>query len=243
MSEEAKTEIVKPQVFLGIPNRGELCSRILPPVMQASKLGQVKTIKLHISSLLNHAFNMLYAEALNKRKAEGITHFCLLHSDIVPEDLWWMDILLEEKARVGADIISVVMPLKGRSGVTSCGVYDNGRIRRFTMTEINTKLPKTFDAQAAGIEGKILLANTGILLFDVTKPWSEDICFTCQDQMARKPDGTFEARVFSEDWNFSHWAATRGLKVFNTSLIKASHVGNYDYRNSEVWGIETEEPK
>src|SRR5215471_7821754 len=54
------------------------------------------------SSLLATNCNILWCTALNYRATKPLQWFAMLHSDVVPED-WWVDILIAEAERHGAD--------------------------------------------------------------------------------------------------------------------------------------------
>lgn len=224
------------KVFVGIPNRGVVVASMVRTILNACEENDPLKIEYkEIScSIHTYSFNLLYANALNMRKTHGVTHFCLHHSDIRPEN-YWLTKLMAEKERVKADVISVVAPIKDKEGVTSCGLYNNGKLHRFTMDQIVNELPPTFDAEASGHPDKILLLNTGLMLFDIREPWAEQVFFSCQDNITKNKEGEFQASCFPEDWNFSLWAHNKGLKTFNTSAVKLDHVGDHNYSNDEIW--------
>jgi len=104
----------------------------------------------------------------------NITHFIMLHNDVVPES-GWIDILMEEILACGADLLSVAMPIKDLKGLTSTAIDsldDPYEVeRRITMTELY-RLPPTFGIKdIPGYGDRRLLANTGCFVMDVTKPW------------------------------------------------------------------------
>lgn len=195
-------------------------------------------------SLLNLNFNRLWANALNCRAESGVTRFAMLHDDITP-DLDWCDTLLEELDDTGADVLSVVIPLKDKRGLTSTGIRNaiTGDIRRLTMREVH-RLPETFglaDALAAGINtggDETFLVNTGMWVARLDRPWAETFPgFRSIDQIRRNGAGRWEAVSLPEDWCFSAWAALLGLKVLATRKAAAIHHGaDGDYRNDEPWG-------
>lgn len=124
-------------------------------------------------SLLANSFNRFWAHALTL-KANGldITHFAMLHDDIVPQD-GWLDVLMAEIIKHKADVVSALVPIKDWMGLTSSAIdHDDGFgvIRRITMTEAYN-LPETFDAEDCGYPKGKLLANTGCWVCDFTKPW------------------------------------------------------------------------
>ncbi len=232
----------RPVVFLALPNRpGEaFAAGILSPLFHTGTRHQVYDIRAQSASLLPLNFNNLWCQALNERPA--MTHFCMMHSDVCPED-GWLDILLDEQRKSGADILSVVIPIKDERGLTSTGVMDwrTRQMRHLTVREA-LKLPPTFDAAEAGYPGQCLLMNTGLWVCDFTRPWVEQMYFRFEDRIVRRPDGRFEAQAVSEDWLFSIDAARMGLKVFATTAVKVKHQGNFQFPNFAPWGsLETDD--
>ena len=185
-------------------------------------------------SLLGYAFNFLWADALNSRKTHGITHFLMIHADIVPiAGQAWLKTLLEEMEVMGADILSVVAPIKNTDGLTSTGIrfgapFHPWMVKRYTMKEI-FELPETFTHPQ-------LVVNTGMMLVDIRKPWVEKIFFHIKDDMIRHEDGNFEPIVFPEDWNFSEEAKALGAKVFATRKVRIEHHGAQIFPNDAPWG-------
>src|SRR5437870_12807136 len=57
-------------------------------------------------SFLARAFNQLWCLALNARGARKLTHFCMVHEDVAPGG-YYVDIMLKEMRRYGADLVSV----------------------------------------------------------------------------------------------------------------------------------------
>src|SRR5215469_17754996 len=57
-------------------------------------------------SLLASCFNKAWCAALNlQREGEDITHFAMLHDDVVPED-GWLEQLLKDMKESDADLVS-----------------------------------------------------------------------------------------------------------------------------------------
>jgi hypothetical protein len=202
------------------------------------------------TSLLANGFNQLWCIALNNRHM--LSHFLMLHSDIVPTDAGFVKILLDEMEQVGADVLSAVVPLKSETGITSTAIIPDlawahalsetvsGR-RRLTMQELE-RMPQTFDAAmvAEGLEmdgaEPALLVNTGMLLVDLRKPWVERVHFTINDALWQRADGKFVCDVEPEDWFFSSRAAEEGARVWATRKVKVEHVGSKGYSNQGAWG-------
>lgn len=226
----------EPKVFLAAPHYGEVSAAMSASVITASKQ-TFPLLNFNPASLLAHNFNRLFCTALNERQEQGFTHFAMLHADVAP-DPGWLDVLLAEMQRVGADILSAIVPIKDTRGLTSTGWYDPDKddLTRFTMREV-MRLPQTFDAAGAGKPGKYLMINTGCWICDFTKPWVEEFPgFQILDAIKKNAEGKSVAHVFPEDWNFSRWAAKKGLKVFATRAVKLSHYGNFAFRNDSAWG-------
>jgi hypothetical protein len=217
-------------VFLAVPHYDQLAPQSLEGLILATAQHKY-SINTEGGSLLALMFNKLWCRALNQRKS-GVTHFAMHHSDIaVPAG--WLDTLLEEKERVGADVLSAVIPIKDLRGLTSTGWMDTqtGRITRLTMKEVY-ELPESFDARP----GQWLMVNTGLWVCDLRAPWVEDVCFSIVDAIGHDAEGNFWPRCIPEDWNFSRWCAREGLRVFATRRVPVTHYGTSGYTNSRPWG-------
>lgn len=186
-------------------------------------------------SLLAMGFNRLWARALEQRKTVGITHFLLLHADVVPLDPDWLEQLYREMVTHQAKVLSAVVPLKDDRGLTSTATGGAGPFRRFSMTDVMA-LPETFTRPD-------LLVNTGLLLVDLREEWVERICFTIRDSITKHADGTFTARCEPEDWDFSLQARQLGVPVWATRKIKLHHLGTFAYPNYRAWGTVAQDPE
>lgn len=190
-------------------------------------------------SLLAHVFNVLWAQMLLVKPQTDPDYFAMLHSDVVPE-AGWVDTLVDELRRTGADLVSVVLPIKNLQGVTSTAIDDPEDewtpLRRLTTTEVQ-RLPETFSAADCGYPGRALLVNTGCWVCDLHRPWVEEFPgFEIRDKIRRRPDGAPQAVCVPEDWNFSRWLHARGAKVLATRKVRAEHVGTHAFANDSVWG-------
>lgn len=223
-----------PTVFVGLPTRTTMTWGTMMATHNMGKRFRLQEMKLQSTSLLTLCFNRLWCDALNSTPRPDV--FCMLHDDIRPE-YGWLDVLLTEMDKYGADVMSAVMPIKDERGLTSTAIYNpaNHMMRRLTMRE-TTALPATFDAAMAGYPGCHLLINTGCWVCRFDAPWVEEVCFTMRDTLTRESDGQFRTTCFSEDWMFSLWAAKRGLKAMATSAVKAHHTGTFNYPNFVPWG-------
>jgi len=151
------------------------------------------------STLLNHSFNRCWAAALNARDRGRATHFAMIHDDVCPNGVWVAE-FLEILAERDADIVSAIVPIKDERGLTSTAVCygDPWTVRRITVKE-SLELPETFGSEDVG--GR-LLANTGLWMCDLRKPWCDNITFNSLERI-RVRDGKKEPQVVPEDWLFS----------------------------------------
>lgn len=226
------------RIFLATPTRGAIYHGTHAALYRATRRPDINAQSFS-SSLLTMAFNSLWCTALNARP---IDYFAMIHDDIVPSGDWWLDRMIDELRRSGADVLSVVMPIKDERGLTSTSFMapSTGKMRRLTMRQA-AKLPPTFDAALAGHPGKMLLPNTGLWVCDFTKPWVEKICFTVRDRNF-KDGGAWVTQCFSEDWDFGVQCAALGLRVCVTRAIEAVHIGEFKYPNFQGWGsLETDD--
>ena len=225
----------KATIYMGIPtylNRLENVGAMFS-VIHGSKDNYVGHSS--ISSSANClGFNKLWIEALNQRPK--FTHFLMLHSDIVPMGEHWIDKLVALMEKTGADVLSVVSPIKDEKGFTSTAldepvgtqISQRWRVRRLTMHEV-FKRPPTWT------EPKLLI-NTGVMLVDIRKPWVDKIHFHFDDDIIVDAKGRKRAVCFPEDWNFSRDARNLGASLWATREIPIQHFGPSAYMNTEPWG-------
>src|ERR1051325_974521 len=169
------------------------------------------------ASLLTFNFNCCWADALNLRDEGKVDHFLMIHSDVRPVEKTWLDDLIAEKEKFGADVMSVIIPLKSQEGWTSTALDTHKwSPTRFTMRQV-LKMSETWTAVT-------LLFNTGLMLVDMRKPWVEQICFTVNDRIEKR-NGKWIADVESEDWNFSRQCRALGVKAYVTRKVAVDHFG------------------
>lgn len=242
-----RTEGPKPLVFLGLPSYdGRVCVGTANAFALLPTLGACEVVRAQVnSSLLTKAFNNLWCAALNAR-AQGVTHFAMIHADIVPAEPGWLDTLLAELTRLGADVVSAVSPIKSDLGLTSTAVAldlgDPWLCRRLTMREVYD-LPETFGA--ADVGGPLLL-NTALWVCDLRRPfWDEvendattgKLCFDFRNRIVRDPEtGAWHAETVSEDWLFSQELNRRGAKLYATRKVVLGHEGSAEYSTGRAWG-------
>jgi hypothetical protein len=208
------------------------------------------------SSLLTWNCNNLWYMALNAREKYHLTWFAMLHSDITPED-FWLDKMIEIAEEQGADLLSVVSPIKDGRRLTSTALsnkFNPDDITHITLDNINcplstrhdpngnrpfvTQMPETFDVHDAvkalqyeAVEGEVrLLVNTGCMICRIDKPWAEKISFRMTDYF-KNNNGLRSALIMSEDWHFSAYVHWEGGKVMATSAIRLKHTGIADFYN------------
>jgi hypothetical protein len=193
---------------------------------------------------LAHNFNMCLCYALNHRVDRGFNRWAMLHSDIVPEP-WWLDTLADEQDRVGADVMSAVVPIKDNRGFTSSGVgnLETWDVKRFTMTDVH-KGRETFNLEDVPHgRGSYLAANVGCMLCKFDGHWEEKFAerggFRVLTTIRKYPEG-YRATFYPDDWDFSRWCHLNGLSVWCTRKVRLSHRGEIDYSNTFAWGEETD---
>ena len=237
---------VPAKVFIAAP--GSTFSFGVLSGLQQGSLGAHATT-VHNSGNGWDDFDGLWADAMNAAERGEATHFAMLHSDVNPAP-GWVDLLLAELQQREADLVSAVVPIKDRRGVTSCGIGDFGNpwspFRRFTMGEIMS-LPETFglaETPYAGDPEKYLLHNTGCWACDLRRPIFSAVdetgalrCnFGFPRRIARNENGLWVKLRESEDWYFSRQIALLGARSFLTRKPKLVHRGVVDFPNSEPWG-------
>lgn len=224
--------------FIALPHYGALEPNALPAIMHASMRPDVAVNwRLNCASLLAHNNNRLTADFLNERHERGFTHFAMMHADQAPPP-GWLDVLLDEMERVGADVISAAIAIKDTRGLVSTGERDpaSGAIRRYTLTEIHSeRFPETFSA-ADVCPGLELMVNTGLWLWRCSDAMDDFPGFSITDAIVTCTDGKKRAMVMPEDWAFSSWAHQRGLRVFATRKLKVVHYGGTGFANDRPWG-------
>ena len=238
-----------PSIFLAMPlgsEQGHVAS--LQGFFQLASQRYARLATVRVGSALSHNFNALWSTALGTKE---ITHFAMLHSDLVPP-VWWLDALYDEMQLSGASLVSSVNAIKDRKGLTSTAVgdpEDPWDYRRITTTELQG-LPTTFgieDIPESITEGfrTTLLVNTGCWLADIRDPvWRErddegrlKFFFTQNDRISYDDkEDRYVAEFAPEDWLFSRTCAEHGIKVCATTAIKNSHIGSHGYQTGYAWG-------
>ena len=229
-----------PTVFLSLPtgNRQLDYGAALAALCLATE-GKCRVIPApSMNSLRCHGFNGAWCEALNRREENGITHFAMLHDDVIPER-FWLDRLMEELPPGG--MVSAVVAIKSDWGLTSTAIDvregdDLTMPRRLTLKEVH-ELPETFTAADVGYPGKALLVNTGCWLCGLRQPWVELVHFEEINFIVKQTStGKFHPVADPEDWNFSRQLHKLGVPVVATRKIRVNHCGSFLFGNDTVWG-------
>ncbi|HUS38545.1 MAG TPA: SPASM domain-containing protein [Pirellulales bacterium] len=196
-------------------------------------------------------FNMLWTDAHNMYEQGEITHFAMLHGDITPDPTQkWLDILMDEMHSHSAAMVSTVSPIKDKRGLTSSGIADLDDPwrpwRRFTVREIHSWLPPTFNNVLAGYPDRPLLHNTGLWVADLRRPvfhrandrGEMDLYFQFPTRSVRDPaTGKWMHQRESEDWLFSRELWTRNVRsTYITSKVRVSHSGSAIWGTHSPWG-------
>lgn len=208
-------------------------------------IGYIENGPSHFSLLaFNH--NLHWGAALSYEEAGTCTHFYCQHSDVEPEP-GFLETMLGEMERVGADVLSAVVPIKNDSGETSTAIdipeADGWEGRKMTLEEIY-KLPVTFSAADTQWPDRALLINTGCLLVDLRGGWAREqlpdsdelrLKFTIRDRIraTRNAEGQYclNVQVDSEDWGFSRTLHQMGRAVYATTAVRVGHHGTAVYYN------------
>jgi hypothetical protein len=248
------------KVFLACPSHsGQLDAGAARGLYASASRRHQLYVSLNAMSLLSQNCNALWADALNRRE-EGYEWFAMLHSDIDPE-FCWLDRLIDEAERQGADLLSAVVPIKDRRGLTSTAIASPvtmfAPFCRLTMRQVrHPQFPATFDLEAAAaaletlpppfgvaeVPRTKLLCNTGCFVCRLDRPWcdGERVYFDDLNRVLRV-NGRWEPGVHSEDWFFTGRVAEQGGKVMATTAIKVIHTGVTEFSSDEAWGADRDE--
>lgn len=191
-----------------------------------------------LSSSLAFCFNKIWCEMLNLRDDGKVTHFAMLHADVVPKQRNYVELLFNELQAYDADVMSTIIAIKNDLGLTSTG-YDTDdlyRPHRLVMRQA-MEMDETWTHDR-------LVFNTGLWIADVRPErgdWPERICFKFQEKIV-KENGRWEAKSIPEDWDFSRQCRALGLSTYVTRKVKVRHIGKKDYDNDTAWGTALVDP-
>lgn len=216
------------KVFLGIPTTDhKVHADLVGMTISCTSRKILRYLRTHSYSCLTRNFNELFCAALNARETEGITHFCMVHADVVPKTPNWLDIMVDTMNAYDADILSVIIPIKDKKGLTSTALENNVSVFRPDRISIEA----AFNDYPVTWTHPKLLVNTGLMLIDIRNPWVENICFRFCDQIV-KEGNNFIAENIPEDWLFSQDAKMLGAKIYATRVIEVMHFGYARFMNT-----------
>lgn len=164
-----------------------------------------------------------------------IDRFCMIHGDIRIRDPFWLNRLVAEQDKCGADLLGVVMPIKDDRDLTSTAMehIETENVRRLTMREVCKLAPDaTFDAAGAGFPDYRIMTGTSLWIIKLGLPWIHDVWFEVRDRVVQEPgDGQWISQYTPEDWLFAKRMHLLGRSVMATKCITADHFGKYMYPN------------
>lgn len=213
--------IEKANVLISVPTHDGRCEVGLAMALLEATKEHRFSVQHCRSSLLAYGFNQLYVNAVRSRP--GVTHFAMVHADIVPEARW-LDKMLRLMRAHEADILSAVAPIKDGSGDTSTAFDLPGGPRRLPLAEIHEAYDPTFTAPD-------LLVNTGLMLVDLSWPGADKVWFAIQDKIVWGTSDGPHVGVLPEDWHFSRMARERGARIWATREVALTHYGTAAYTN------------
>lgn len=205
---------------------------------------------VHDVDLANHGdptgnFDALWCEALNAYEDGTRTHFAMLHADVIPQEDYWLDVLLEEMDRFQVGLVSAAIAIKDNRKLVSAGIGDPSNpwlpLRRLTKKELGM-LPETFGAEEMGYPGGCLLHNNGCWVADLRRPEWRAVntnghmiaSFQFPRRNYRHPETKrWMTEGESEDWYFSRMAHQLGVPSKVTRKVWLHHRGVADYSNRE----------
>lgn len=240
-------------VFIGQPNYDGTMHAGCAEGIYLSGTKRNRLIFANPMSLVSHNCNHIYVNALNRREEDNLEWLALLHSDIRPS-AWWIDTLIEEADRVGADLMAACAHIKDDRGIYSVAISDPNfpwtPFTRLTSKQVlHPSFPDTFDLEIAAnaleqlppglrvedVPRSTLQVNTGCCIIRLNTPIAEKFYFDQRDTIFH--DGTqWIAKTQSEDWRFSDRVASLGGRVFGTKKVQLYHYGNAEFFSHAAFG-------
>lgn len=236
------------RVLLGVPSDGRLHDSSAQASFLASFDHDVDRLA---SSNSGPNFNTCWCAGLNASRQKRCTHFGMIHADLAIEDTEpgrrWLDMLIEEMEKAGADFISVPMAIKDARGLTSSGIGNPSNRwnpwRRFTKAELES-LPVTFNARDIGYGDKFLLHNHALCVWDMRKPiWQQPntmghtrAVFNFSEKIELVGEEWVRWQE-SEDWAFSRDLWAMGAQTVITRRVHVIHHGGMGFPNHGTGGL------
>ena len=233
------------QIFLGMPGYGNQTAQAGLAFWRAcADMSKVHN-EYQNGSLLASNFNQLWCGCLNlAHSGRRVDYFAMLHDDVGPlatgPDHHWLDMLIDELEANELDVLSVVVPIKDRRGMTSMALQHPTDpwlpAARLTMHDVY-QLPETFTAADLG---KPLMLNTGCWVAKWNQEWAKQVHFSIEDRIVfNTACNRYQAQTVPEDWHFSMQLNNMGLKIGATRKIAVHHRGQQDFANYlGPWGTE-----
>ena len=120
MAGDATSTDTRKKALLGMPGYGAVTGGAARGFFRSSARLNV-ALRMQESSLLAHNFNLLWCDALNMHRRNGLDYFAMQHSDIEPPD-GWLDTLVAEMEAKNLDVLGVAVPIKDvRMFIHACG--------------------------------------------------------------------------------------------------------------------------
>jgi len=242
------------KVYLAYPTyNGQLHWRAAQGLSAATRVHDIAAVHSELSLIALNC-NQQWCSMLNGRERAGFEWFAMLHSDVGPDE-FWIDTLIAEADKHGADLLSAVVPIKNDSGLTSTAILRPGergtkRLYRLSTGQcFHSSFPATFGINEAvealerlpgelrepGLLRDVLLVNTGCMVVRCNLPWAERVWFEDENSI-EQIDGVWSPASVSEDWCFSRRVAAEGGKVMATRLVAVTHHGCVDFPYGKIWG-------
>jgi hypothetical protein len=236
MTEQSK----EPKVYIGMPTYliTEPCA-IMGAMSRASEVPGRTVFQLLDGGFHCGNFNALWCSAWNACEEGNYTHHAQIHQDIDPQRLW-LDKAITLMDAHDLNVLSVVVPQKQDTGVTSTAVLDKDtlRTRRLCMKEIGKWLPPTFqtvDLQRLGFKNHLLLMSGGMFIAKIG-PWFQRCWFEAPARILKDENGKLVSAVWDEGWNWTIQLAQMGVRYACTTEIVLGHVGKTTWSNRPDWG-------
>jgi predicted O-methyltransferase YrrM len=220
------------RIFLGMPGYGRMTAAAGAAFYRYASAGPV-LCEYRSGSLLASNFNQLWCTALNAaHQGEAFDYFAMLHDDVAPLESCWLDTLIDELEAHSLDVLSVIVPIKDRRGMTSMALQHDSNEwmphARLSMHD-TFELPETFTAEDIG---RPLLLNTGCWVAKWDQSWARQVHFSIEDRVVfNTACNRYQAQTVPEDWHFSKQLNSLGLKIGATRKITVNHRGEVDFPN------------
>jgi hypothetical protein len=232
---------VHEKVFLGMPTRNGVisCGAAQAAMVQVTA-NRIALFRASTHTNLELNYNMLLCDAINLCNHDGVKWFAMLHDDIHPEP-FWLDTLIDEAEKYGADLMSAYVPLKDNRQVSSTALSDPNDewipFSRLTLKQIHhPDFPDTVDSYSAiaalrrlpepfsitcPLDSELLI-NTGCMVMRVDRPWINRIHFHKKDTVIQE-NGVWGPMTWTEDWMLSQDLHDVGAQIMATRKVSLTH--------------------